>query len=160
MPTRRKNFAALMHDGLLYVLGGCDANDGYLATVECWDATSDTWRSVPPLDEGAGPPASADLAAVSIREGIVVAGGFDGSAKSEAWLLLPALRRWQALAPLALARSRHGLITTSCWREPDRPAVYAIGGVEERRSVTQIEALPLTRSFEVMRPNRRSEKLT
>jgi len=156
--TARKNFAALVHDDLLYVIGGCDADERYLATVECWDRASDTWRLVPPLDEGAGPPATADLTAVSVREGIVVVGGFDGAAKSEAWLLLPALRRWQALAPLGFARSRHGLLATSAWREPDRPAVYAIGGVEERRSVPQVEVLFLTRGYEVMRPSRPREE--
>jgi hypothetical protein len=85
-----------------------------------------------------------------VPDGIVVAGGFNGTYSAESWLFRPALRRWQALAPLSVARSRHGLVATRDWIEPDQPALWAIGGVDDRKA-PPIETLRLARSYDVLR---------
>lgn len=153
--TARKNFALVLHDGLLYAIGGCDPDGGYLASVECWDPSSDTWYALPPADGEPQLGPLTDLAAVSVPEGLVVVGGLSRAVRVDSWLFRPAVRRWQALAPLAAARSRHGLVATSARAEPDQPAILAIGGVDDRKAVAQIEQLSLSRSFQVLRASQR-----
>ncbi|WP_437972147.1 DUF6519 domain-containing protein [Sorangium sp. So ce260] len=147
----RKNFALVVHEGLIYAIGGCNPSGAYLTSVECYDPDSNTWSMLPPAAGSPEPDPLTDLAAVSVAEGIVVAGGFDGRTRTETWLFRPDLRRWQALAHLGTGRSRHGLVATAAWSEPDTLAVYAVGGEDDRKAPVQVEALPLTRRFHVLR---------
>ena len=54
MPTYRKDASVSVIDGLLYVLGGRDANSGSLRTLEAYDPATDAWttRASAPLFVG------------------------------------------------------------------------------------------------------------
>jgi N-acetylneuraminic acid mutarotase len=50
LPTGRGAFAAVTGpDGLIYVIGGQDPNNAFLATVEAYDPAADTWISKAPM---------------------------------------------------------------------------------------------------------------
>ena len=45
MPTPRSFAKAIMHDNLIYVIGGLDIFDNGLATVECYNPANNTWST-------------------------------------------------------------------------------------------------------------------
>jgi len=49
MPTARRNLAAAVLDGRIYVIGGAPGNSGGLSTVEVYDPATDTWTTILPM---------------------------------------------------------------------------------------------------------------
>jgi N-acetylneuraminic acid mutarotase len=49
LPTARSAATAVVLNGLLYVVGGQDANGNKLATVEVYNPANNSWRAVSPL---------------------------------------------------------------------------------------------------------------
>lgn len=72
MPTRRVYCTPVLHDGLLYVLGGCSESGLPLDAVEVLDLESQSWCTLPPL-----PTARAGASAVALGGQLVVMGGMD-----------------------------------------------------------------------------------
>ena len=70
LPTLRAYSAAVSHNGLIYVIGGCDQRGQPLNAVEVYEPTSKKWRSLPSLKVK-----RAQLCANMYKKKIVVTGG-------------------------------------------------------------------------------------
>jgi N-acetylneuraminic acid mutarotase len=49
MSVERYGCAAACIDGLLYVVGGSDADDRAVASAECYDPATKQWRGLPDM---------------------------------------------------------------------------------------------------------------
>ncbi|KAL2104131.1 hypothetical protein ACEWY4_000999 [Coilia grayii] len=72
MPTQRVYCTPLLHEGRLYVLGGCSETGLALDVAEALDLESLRWCALPPL-----PTARAGASAVVLGGQLVVMGGMD-----------------------------------------------------------------------------------
>ncbi|XP_061592823.1 kelch domain-containing protein 8B-like isoform X2 [Cololabis saira] len=70
MSQRRVYSAAVYHQGLLYVVGGCSETGAPLDSAEVLDVESQTWSRLPPL-----PTARAGASAVALGGQLMVLGG-------------------------------------------------------------------------------------
>ena len=105
LPHARYAHTVTEYDGLLYVIGGRDA-DGAVAEVDVFDPRSERWTT---LDE---PMARArdSHKTVATPDGLVVAGGFRNFTDSDAVDLFdPATGEWSRLPTLPEPMSRAGL---------------------------------------------------
>ncbi|KAK9515762.1 hypothetical protein VZT92_026380 [Zoarces viviparus] len=72
MSQRRVYSTPVYHEGLLYVLGGCNETGTPLDSVEVLDVESQTWSQLPPL-----PTARAGASAVALGGQVMVLGGMN-----------------------------------------------------------------------------------
>ena len=72
MTQRRVYCTPVYHEGLLYVLGGCNETGIPLDSVEVLDVESQTWSQLPPL-----PTARAGASAVALGGQVMVLGGMN-----------------------------------------------------------------------------------
>ena len=77
LPTARENLAAVTLNGLIYAIGGDNANSKALSTVEVYDPSSGTWTQKAPI-----PTARTGLSAVALNGKIYAFGGFDSNFNS------------------------------------------------------------------------------
>ena len=65
LPANRNGAASVVHDGRIWVMGGCVAGEGPTASVLTYDAEADTWATGPSL-----PSPCANCRAATIDGGI------------------------------------------------------------------------------------------
>ena len=117
----RSHSTAAAFAGSVYVVGGRDANDCSLSSVECFDTSISCWRRMPALS---GPRHSA--AAVCVGGYLFVMGGFDGlealesveSMDSEA-----ASPTWLPSQPLSFPRGKHAAVSL-------HKHIFLLGGMD------------------------------
>ena len=100
MPTARAELAAVTGpDGLIYAIGGADANENALPTVEAYDPLHDHWRAQAPMQT----PRSG-LAAVTGPDGLIYAigGSLNGVELSSVEVFDPNTNTWTARPDLSL----------------------------------------------------------
>jgi N-acetylneuraminic acid mutarotase len=121
MPTARDHLAAVVFHERIWVLGGRTSFTGtQYANVEVYDATTDSWRTGPPLPRGRG-----GLTAAALSDRILVFGGeapfriFNATEMYE-----PAGNRWIAKEPMPTPRHGAGAA-------PIEGRVYVVGGGQE-----------------------------
>lgn len=115
MRAARSHFAAAVHGGRIYVIGGGGADFKSLASVEAYHPATDRWEACAPM-----PGPRSGIAAAVLDDRIHVMGGgfrkddgtFDFKSLVEAYD--PATDRWETASPL---RHRH-----------DAPAALALDG--------------------------------
>lgn len=92
-----------MLDGLIYVIGGFDAQGRSSDVVEAYDPASDSWRRIAPLPE------PRDHAMAAAFEGkLYVFGGGLGRATRSAFVYDPRTTTWTRLPDMPLARTAGG----------------------------------------------------
>ena len=74
MPGTRLRYAAVAHDGKIYVIGGLSADDcsDMLHTTLVYTISTDTWATGPALETG-----RSDMCAAVVGDKIYVVGGYD-----------------------------------------------------------------------------------
>lgn len=147
MHTARYNLRLVGTDRSLYAIGGIDANEASLTTVEQYNPRTDEWRTIQPLARSRAVPGVAFtriaghpvLAVVGGSE--LVAGNFAGNRRTTEVLNIDT-GRWHRLDAL-LDPARGGL---ACAIAADR-SVLAIGGAElvggQTVVVSDVDALRL-----------------
>jgi N-acetylneuraminic acid mutarotase len=120
---RERAAAALGHDGKIYVAGGSNASNvetsSPLDTLEAYDATTNTWKTLKHMQVARDCPA----AATGTDGKIYVMGGLGTSAfLSSVEAYDPATNSWAYVASMITARSGLGAVMA-----PDGQ-IYAIGG--------------------------------
>ena len=121
-PTLRKrnSAAGAVINGLIYVVGGRNANSGNIADLEIYDPQEDKWRNGTPM-----PQAQGGLAAVALDGKLYVFGGEyfqnGGGVYPECWVYDPATDKWKASVPMRTPRHGLGGVAINGW-------IYAIGG--------------------------------
>jgi len=73
LPTARYRHAAAAAGNLLFLFGGRDISDNIITAVDVYDATSNTWRTLP----NAWNTSTSDGVAATINSTIYVIGGYD-----------------------------------------------------------------------------------
>ena len=93
MPTARAETRAVVEDGIIYVIGGIDADSNRLATVEAYDPATNNWTEEAPLLEGKSGSTGGLLGStIAAADGDTASGdtgdneGYDAS--TNAWSLL------------------------------------------------------------------------
>jgi N-acetylneuraminic acid mutarotase len=129
MATGRTNFALCMLNGVLYSIGGVDAEKLPLASVERYDPRDDTWSASPPLPKGRGA-----HCAVAVGGAMFVMGGLEtiGSRMARVRTVVKFDIReqtWSEVAPMPDYRIYAG----ACVLESD---VYILGGSDSRNACT------------------------
>ncbi|MGA2819786.1 MAG: kelch repeat-containing protein [Anaerolineales bacterium] len=106
LPTARSGFGALARGRLVYVFGG-QGSSGPIASVDRYDATSDSWAELPPMLQ-----AASDVKAVLVEGQVFVPGGRLGSGAVSDRLQVFDLERnqWQEGARLPQALSAYALV--------------------------------------------------
>jgi N-acetylneuraminic acid mutarotase len=121
-PTPVANLAATVHDGLIYALGGRDADGAPLSAVEVYDPATGLWSTGVPLPR----PVMAHAAA-SDGEQLMVFGGSDGTSYTGlAWSWASGSDRWRALPPLPTPRGFIGAALLD-------GRIYLTGGYDGRK---------------------------
>ncbi|HEV7851735.1 MAG TPA: kelch repeat-containing protein, partial [Mycobacterium sp.] len=116
LPTPRQMLGSASDGKLVYALGGANGTSD-LATVETYDAATDTWASLPEL-----PGRRSDFGVASADGRLVVAGGMSqGRVLKSVVALDLATQSWNGLPDLATAR--HGMAVAGVGR-----TIYSIGG--------------------------------
>ena len=122
MPTARSNFALVVVNNKIYVIGGYDGTTPYLSTNEEYDLATNTWTTK----------ASMPTARTSVRAGVVnnkiyVIGGYNGSNLSTNEEYDPATNTWTTKAsmptarnPLAIAAANNKIYAIGGWTRMDR----------------------------------------
>jgi len=133
MPTPRTEVAVAALDGLIYVVGGFEADGSVSAKVEVYDPISDTWDGVAPL-----PAPRHHAAAVAFIGRVFVIGGFATSfsdPRADVWSYDSASKRWSNGPHLTVARGAHAAAA-------DPGNVVVFGGVGSGMiSVASIEIM-------------------
>lgn len=110
MPTPRRELAAAVIDGKLYVVGGRDGALNRLDTLEIYDPAFDTWESseAPAGTLASMPAPLRDVLAAGVINGkLYVVGGNDGSTFLDTVRVYdPAANTWSTEAPMPTARQR------------------------------------------------------
>jgi hypothetical protein len=119
MPTPRHHFGLVALDGKLYAVGGRDADDFAIDTVERFDPATGRWETLPPLPQAAGG------LAVAATDGEVYAigGGDDGLGwvTGATWAFDPEVGQWRRAADLEFPRHGLGVATID-------GRIYTFGG--------------------------------
>jgi N-acetylneuraminic acid mutarotase len=147
MPTARTNLATAEVGGLVYAIGGANADNQALNVVETFDPnpTSGGWATSLPLPQPRAGPAAAALGGL-----LYVAGGFDADAGEPTNSMVvydPKHPAWKSVAPMNQRRDKLRLVASG-------PHLYAIGGTDsDGRSLTTVERYdPVSDSWATMNP--------
>jgi hypothetical protein len=113
LPSPRKGFAAaVLGDGTLFILGGCQSFKT-TARVDRYDESRDVWKTVVELPDSRERPAAAVL-----RDGrVLVAGGVgpsafrNGGRSATTFVYDPNANTWRTTGPLAEPRRDHAIVT-------------------------------------------------
>jgi N-acetylneuraminic acid mutarotase len=100
MPTPRTEVAVAALDGLVYVIGGLEADGSPSAKVEVYDPATDTWSEAAPLPE-----ARHHAAAVVWLNQLVVAGGIRANGQPSAGVYVLSRNAWMSWASMS---AQHG----------------------------------------------------
>ena len=100
--VERYGCAAACVDGLLYVVGGGDADGNTLASAECYDASAGQWRALPDMSI-----VRHACAAACVDGLLYVVGGdvADGNTLASVEYYDPSAGQWRALPDMSVARS-------------------------------------------------------
>ncbi|MDI3341837.1 MAG: kelch repeat-containing protein [Sphaerobacter sp.] len=117
MPTAREGLAAAAVNNVIYAIGGYNGTS-YLATVEAYDPSSNTWTS-----KAAMPTARGYLAAAAVNNVIYAIGGYNSGLRDTNLVQAydPSSNTWTSKA--AMPTARHGLAAAVV-----NNIVYAVGG--------------------------------
>jgi N-acetylneuraminic acid mutarotase len=100
MATRRFDAAAGVINGILYVVGGRDANARPTAILEAYDPATNSWTTKAPM------PAARQAPAAGVVNGILyVAGGDNNGTHATVVAYDPATDTWTTRAPMPTARA-------------------------------------------------------
>ncbi len=106
--ARRKHASVTLGDGTVLVCGGFGPTGGTIPTAELFNPATETWTSVPPMNED-----RANHAATLLSDGkVLVTGGFTNRTGVLAYtagaeVFNPYQRTWTALPGMAMARGGH-----------------------------------------------------
>jgi len=120
MPTPRTEVAVAALHGLIYVIGGFEADGSPSAKVEVYNPATDTWSEAAPLPE-----ARHHAAAVELGRRIFLIGGFATSfsdPQAGVWSYDPTDDSWSEEPPMNVARGAHAAVGS-------RGSVFVVGGV-------------------------------
>lgn len=136
LTTQRSRLAVVPLANQLYAIGGETTGGGTVATVDLYDLQVNEWRAAPPLPE-----AAANLAAVTFKERIYVAGGNSRSgddAQSSAitisdrfFVFDPESDQWHPAGQLPNPLAGAALVA-------DENALYLLGGWDGRNMHDEI----------------------
>lgn len=120
MPTPRTGLAIVVHQDLIYAIGGV-SSEGVSAKVEVYDPQTDSWSARSPKPTGVG-----FASAVEVGGKIYVPGGFDAGPQPIDSLEVydPVADRWEIRAPLPQPLGAYGLAAMNA-------KVYLFGGRNE-----------------------------
>ena len=128
MTTARSHAAYCRWNGKLVVVGGQDADDETLASVEAYDPMENRWQTLPSLPE----PRS-HMGACTCDGAIYVAGGFNADSGGTSEMYRFDGNAWQVMARMPTARHHVGLVAVGS-------SVYAAGGCnDELDSLNDVE---------------------
>lgn len=145
-PTARNSAAAAVIDGLIYVVGGRQnlvQEDGTqlqhnMGTLEVYDPSTDSWKTLTPMPEGLG-----GTAAATVDGKLYVFGGEQWTPSHEvfdsAWVYDPATDSWKRLPSMLVGR--HGLAAAAV-----DGVLYTFGGC------TVVGGGAVVRTTEAIRP--------
>jgi DNA-binding CsgD family transcriptional regulator len=121
-PVPVANLAAVVHQGLVYAIGGRDAEGQPVAIVEIYDPAAGSWSEGVPLPR----PLMAHTA-VSVGDRVLVFGGSDGTSYTgQAWAFDPAAGRWDPVPALPAPRGFMGSVVLD-------GSVYLVGGYDGQK---------------------------
>lgn len=124
MPSSLSEMPAALIDGMIYVVGGFDANSVLTDALEVYDPQTDSWSTRAPLPE---------------KRHHVMTAGYDGKlyvfggiltqqALSTAWVYDPATDVWASIAPLPEVRASGAAVTLGDY-------IYIVGGTGSSRAL-------------------------
>lgn len=118
MPTARTGVAAVVFNGMVYVMGGQDANGTILDVVEIYNPASNSWNTGPNLRT-----ARYNFAAVVYDGQIYVLGGHDNDDESskKVEVFSPSENRWESFDNLEEEREGLGAVVLN-------DELYVMGG--------------------------------
>jgi len=118
MPTARTGVAAVVFNGMVYVMGGLDANGNILDVVEVYNPASNSWNTGPSLRT-----ARYNFAAVVYEGQIYVLGGHDSDDESskKVEVFSPSENRWESFDNLEEEREGLGAVVLN-------EELYVMGG--------------------------------
>lgn len=138
MHTARNGHCCAVLDGMLYVIGGFDAESKPLASVEKYDQAKDEWTIVESLNIARG------NAAVAVMNGaLYVAGGQSNGLEASVECYHPGKNEWFTIYSMAENRSQFGLTELNGY-------LYAIGGLS--RNIERYD--PCTNSWSTVSKER------
>ena len=138
MPTPRSGLAVGVVNGLLYALGGNDASNATVATVEAYDPATNTWSAKASMRT-----ARTRLGAAVVN-GVLYAVGGDGGSTIEAYD--PATNSWTDKTVIPNGRGYFGVSQVN-------GAIYVVGGSAGATLTGAVEAYdPLTSSWSTDAP--------
>jgi hypothetical protein len=119
LPTARRDFASVVNDGVLYVMGGMDDESERVRDASAYDIATNQWRQLPPMKHPGG------CAAVCVGDRVLVfgasgAGGTVTGARAEAYDITTGV--WSDLPPSDVERTGVAAVLLD-------GLVYVLGGL-------------------------------
>lgn len=133
IPTPRSEVAAVLHQGLIYVIGGFGGPN----VVERYDRAAGRWERMPDLPIGVDHPMAAALNGP--KAGVYVMGGNSGgAATARAFRLAPGATAWEEIASMPEPRAAAAAVTRLSSRPNDliSPQIIVIAGAAGGRLAT------------------------
>jgi hypothetical protein len=135
----------------LYAIGGSDAGNVFVASVESFDPTTGKWSAVASLPTPGAPPSFLGRAQFAAASGpcftnttqicVYAVGGYNPALYNlnSVQELNPRTKKWTAAAPLRTPRSRLAVATAPCVHDAAHKCLYAIGGTGTSGFLSSVE---------------------
>ncbi|KAG5455261.1 Kelch-like protein 3, variant 2 [Clonorchis sinensis] len=137
LPEKREGCAAVVFNGLVYVLGGRTPEITF--SVLILDPVQQSWKDGPPMDTPRW-----CLGAAVLGGKIYAVGGSDpfaSSALNSVEVLDPSTDTWLPISPMSCCRSSLGVATV-------RGKLYAVGGYNTSGPIWTVNCLPSAESYD------------